>query len=119
MGGCDLGDQCKAYIRPVIRSVRGMRAWKLEKLVLCVNQARIMFNALQPSRKQIGIKTACEMIAMELITPFLTAKAAAVQLSRNKRKSGVGAAEGVEPSAVDKKTRTECGSLPRPRGMPL
>ena len=48
----------------------------LEKLILVVNNARIIYNALQPQRAQLGIMQACELIIMGLIQPWLDAKKA-------------------------------------------
>jgi hypothetical protein len=85
MGGVDVGDQAKAYIRPVIRSNRPMRSYQLEKLVHTVNQSRIVYTGLQPARAPVGIKEASERIALELISPYLEAKATS---STRKRKAG-------------------------------
>ena len=46
----------------------------LEKLIMVVNQARIIFNCLQPQRQAVGIKKAARDIIMHLVTPYLDAK---------------------------------------------
>ncbi len=51
-----------------------MRAYMLEKLCLLANNARIIYNHLQPKRAPIGIKPATEMLVMELVQPWLQAK---------------------------------------------
>ena len=51
-----------------------MRAYMLEKLILVVNNARIIFNKLNPLRPQVAINAACETIVMGLIQPFLDAR---------------------------------------------
>lgn len=63
-----------------------MRNYMLEKLVMVVNQARIIYNMLQPLRKAFGIKEACYVIAMALIQPFLDAKKQAQQTSKARKR---------------------------------
>ena len=65
-----------------------MRAYMLEKLVLVVNNARIIYNRLQPSRKPLGIHKACESVVMELIQPLLDQERAFRQRKKQKKDMG-------------------------------
>jgi len=68
----------------------------LEKIILVANNARIIYNHLQPNRASVGIKPAAEMIVRELVGPWLQAK------KERDRKT----LESKESSNLAKKART-------------
>ena len=82
----------------------------LEKLVLLVNNVRIIYNLLQPKRRALGIKEAAKKIALQLIAPWLEEKRSIASRAQaaKKRKND----EKKEPiaSAADKKRRQSWSS---------
>ena len=87
-----------------------MRAYMLEKLVLVVNNARIIFNGLNPMRPAIGIYDACERIIDALVQPYLDDMAIKRKQHVNKR-PGQGAEDGRDMTRGSrKKQRTSWSS---------
>ena len=62
-----------------------MRSYMIEKLAMVVNQARIIYNLLQPNRAAVSVKEACKSIILYLCTPFVDAKKAKKRKSTHER----------------------------------
>ena len=65
-----------------------MRAYMIEKLIMVVNQARIIYNALQPNRPALGIRPACKRVILFLVNPFLKARKAKQASKKRRRAAG-------------------------------